>query len=182
MYLLINTVVLVSSVEFLYCLNHPFHPPSTLPFPSPPFDSTLPFSAAEMGTKATTKGFIPYRDSVLTWLLKDSLGGNSKTIMVTSKLLDVWLTGGISKCTLLHMWIEASTCVCTAYTSTHCAHAPCMYAYSCTVCTSQVCATGMSPPSHTGLQTLCRRTYVAPSYVLCTYVHTYVPLLSCCLK
>lgn len=32
--------------------------------------------------------FVPYRDSVLTWLLKDSLGGNSKTIMIASKNLN----------------------------------------------------------------------------------------------
>ena len=29
-----------------------------------------------------TRDIVPYRDSILTWLLKDSLGGNSKTAMV----------------------------------------------------------------------------------------------------
>jgi hypothetical protein len=32
--------------------------------------------------RANSLDIVPYRDSVLTWLLKDSLGGNSKTAMV----------------------------------------------------------------------------------------------------
>lgn len=36
-------------------------------------------------TKAKSKGMqVPYRDSVLTWLLKDSLGGNSLTAMIAA--------------------------------------------------------------------------------------------------
>ncbi|KAI7901224.1 uncharacterized protein BX663DRAFT_553457 [Cokeromyces recurvatus] len=46
-------------------------------------------SANENGKKNSSnkkprETFIPYRDSVLTWLLKDSLGGNSKTCMIAA--------------------------------------------------------------------------------------------------
>ncbi|KAL6721600.1 hypothetical protein ACLMJK_000704 [Lecanora helva] len=37
---------------------------------------------AHNGGKTRSKDIVPYRDSILTWLLKDSLGGNSKTAMI----------------------------------------------------------------------------------------------------
>uniref|UniRef100_F6YHU0 StAR-related lipid transfer protein 9 n=1 Tax=Monodelphis domestica TaxID=13616 RepID=F6YHU0_MONDO len=40
--------------------------------------------AGSIGGAPRKQLYIPYRDSVLTWLLKDSLGGNSKTIMVAT--------------------------------------------------------------------------------------------------
>ncbi|XP_062925963.1 kinesin-like protein KIF13A isoform X2 [Mobula hypostoma] len=39
--------------------------------------------ADQVGGKGKSK-FVPYRDSVLTWLLKDNLGGNSKTAMIAT--------------------------------------------------------------------------------------------------
>nr|XP_016940800.1 kinesin-like protein KIF13A isoform X5 [Drosophila suzukii] len=36
------------------------------------------------GKKSGNDKFVPYRDSVLTWLLKDNLGGNSRTVMVAT--------------------------------------------------------------------------------------------------
>jgi kinesin family protein 15 len=40
--------------------------------------------AATKGKKAVGKPFVHYRDSKLTFLLRDSLGGNSKTVMVAN--------------------------------------------------------------------------------------------------
>ncbi|XP_068406248.1 stAR-related lipid transfer protein 9 isoform X3 [Eschrichtius robustus] len=50
-------------------------------------DSGIPSSPSGTSSGAgpsQRQSYIPYRDSVLTWLLKDSLGGNSRTIMVAT--------------------------------------------------------------------------------------------------
>ncbi|WOO79310.1 Kinesin-like protein [Vanrija pseudolonga] len=41
-------------------------------------------NTAAAGGKKKKEEFVPYRDSVLTWLLKESLGGNSKTAMIAA--------------------------------------------------------------------------------------------------
>ncbi|KAJ1021725.1 hypothetical protein NDA13_005340 [Ustilago tritici] len=43
-----------------------------------------PAKGAKKSKAASLDNFVPYRDSVLTWLLKDSLGGNSKTAMIAA--------------------------------------------------------------------------------------------------
>lgn len=40
--------------------------------------------ADQSNGKTRNDKFVPYRDSVLTWLLKDNLGGNSRTVMVAT--------------------------------------------------------------------------------------------------
>ncbi|MCL4123707.1 UNVERIFIED_CONTAM: hypothetical protein GTU68_014270 [Idotea baltica] len=51
--------------------------------------TTLGLVISKLADQALGKGkgkenFVPYRDSVLTWLLKDNLGGNSRTVMVAT--------------------------------------------------------------------------------------------------
>ncbi|XP_078585443.1 kinesin-like protein KIF13A isoform X7 [Branchiostoma floridae x Branchiostoma japonicum] len=50
--------------------------------------STLGLVISTLADQSAGKGhknkFVPYRDSVLTWLLKDNLGGNSKTAMIAT--------------------------------------------------------------------------------------------------
>lgn len=46
--------------------------------------STLADLATSRPSQSNQQVYIPYRDSVLTWLLKDSLGGNSKTVILAT--------------------------------------------------------------------------------------------------
>ncbi|XP_064103663.1 kinesin-like protein KIF13A isoform X4 [Macrobrachium nipponense] len=52
--------------------------------------TTLGLVISKLADQTVGKGkgkgdnFVPYRDSVLTWLLKDNLGGNSRTVMVAT--------------------------------------------------------------------------------------------------
>ena len=46
--------------------------------------ATASQAEGKKGKKGKAEEFIPYRASVLTWLLKDSLGGNSKTAMIAA--------------------------------------------------------------------------------------------------
>ena len=66
-------------------------------------------SSDEKGVR--TRGtFIPYRDSVLTWLLKDSLGGNAKTIMIASELGCVCVS--LCVCVFACVCVGVNVCVC----------------------------------------------------------------------
>ncbi|KAF9162990.1 kinesin-like protein Klp8 [Actinomortierella ambigua] len=47
-------------------------------------DASSPTATTKKAPRKAPETFIPYRDSVLTWLLKDCLGGNSKTTMIAA--------------------------------------------------------------------------------------------------
>ena len=72
---------LYSPLSSLTSLSHPLWP---LPFPHFFDPSLLAHAALADSSGAGKRSLVPYRDSVLTKLLKNALGGNSKTIMIAA--------------------------------------------------------------------------------------------------
>lgn len=76
-------------------------------------DATPPLPALADAHSSKKKQHIPYRDSVLTWLLKDSLGGNSKTIMIASEsTLQCAPYGNSLIVNTTHLHLYVCVCVC----------------------------------------------------------------------
>lgn len=79
-----DTVVLVGNVKVKwYLLDNFFHRSLTT------LGLVISKLADQSSAKPNKDKFVPYRDSVLTWLLKDNLGGNSKTVMVSFLITSV---------------------------------------------------------------------------------------------
>ena len=55
------------------------------------FLSHSDFNIYKEGQAESKSSFVPYRDSLLTYLLKDSLGGNAKTHMIASEYLIIYI-------------------------------------------------------------------------------------------
>ena len=69
-------IVELCSLFFFFCLS-----PLTSRVDSGAINKSLSALGRVIMDLSENKKFIPYRDSVLTWLLRESLGGNAKTVM-----------------------------------------------------------------------------------------------------
>jgi hypothetical protein len=62
----------------------PNHTPDTLPPPHPHTHTPQVIIALQERSMGVHRPHIPYRNSMMTWLLKDSLGGNCRTAMIAT--------------------------------------------------------------------------------------------------